>query len=167
MFCIYLKMKKSIFHKQKNNWCNSCIFEVFYYFCNVREERVIIALGSNVHARRNMRTARELLLHLLPSIQFTRCIKTEPIGMSGVASYLNCLCWGTVAMSENTLLAMLKDVERQCGDVREKRAHGLVEMDVDLLLYGSKRHHEKDWEREYIIRLMEEGEINKIIRLKE
>lgn len=133
----------------------------------MREERVIIALGSNVHARRNMRTARELLLHLLPSIQFTRCIKTEPIGMSGVASYLNCLCWGTVAMSENTLLAMLKDVERQCGDEREKRAHGLVEMDVDLLLYGSKRHHEKDWEREYIIRLMEEGEINKIIRLKE
>ena len=78
--------------------------------------------------------------------------------MSGVASYLNCLCWGTVSLSENTLLATLKDVERQCGDDKEKRSLGLVEMDVDLLLYGSKQHHEKDWEREYVIRLMEKVE---------
>ena len=82
-------------------------------------------------------------------------MKTEPIGVSGVASYLNCLCWGTVTLSESALLAMLKDVERQCGDDKEKRSLGQVEMDVDLLLYGHKRHHEKDWDRKYIIRLMQ------------
>ncbi len=133
-------------------------YTFFLYFCNVKEERIIIALGSNVHSRRNMRVARMLLSELIPGLQFTRNMRTRPIGTESGAMYLNCLCWGSVALSESELRTLLKDVERECGNTIEKRQQGMVEMDVDLLQYGTLRRHEKDWERPYIITLLKEIE---------
>ncbi len=133
-------------------------YTFFFYFCNVKEERIIIALGSNVHSLRNMRVARMLLSELIPGLQFTRNMRTRPIGTESGAMYLNCLCWGSVTLSESELRTLLKDVERECGNTIEKRQQGMVEMDVDLLQYGTLRRHEKDWERPYIITLLKEIE---------
>ncbi|MBR4388576.1 MAG: 2-amino-4-hydroxy-6-hydroxymethyldihydropteridine diphosphokinase [Prevotella sp.] len=132
------------------------ILSFFYYFCNVREERIIIALGCNVHRQRNMRAARALLSEFIPDLQFTRNIKTQPIGTVGGLPYLNCLGWGFTSHPRSSLSSMLKEVEQECGNTSEKRLSGQVEMDVDLLLYGSQRHHEKDWSRPYIATLLEE-----------
>lgn len=127
----------------------------FYYFCKVREATIIIALGSNDHPRRHMRAARSLLSEVLPTLRFTRNMLTQPIGQSG-PNYLNCLGWGSTQYPLDELSTLLKDVERRCGDTPEHRAHGRVLMDVDLLEYDGERHHAADWERGYIVTLLEE-----------
>ena len=131
----------------------------FLYFCKVREVEIIIALGSNEHPRRNMKTARTLLSATIPSLRFTRNMITQPIGHAG-RPYLNCLCRGTTTLPLNEVQALLKQVEHDCGDSAAQRAEGRVVMDVDLLEYDGTRHHEADWERDYILTLNQEINTN-------
>ena len=50
--------------------------------------------------------------------------------------------------------ASLKEIERDCGDSRYLRNQHIVKMDIDVLLFGKQKMHEKDWERPYIKQLM-------------
>ena len=91
------------------------------------------------------------------NIRFTTLTKTDPIGMES-PEFTNC-----VGIAYTTLpLAIIKDefkgIEQECGDTAEKRLENIVEMDIDILEYDGKRYHEKDWNRDYIINMLNEAE---------
>ena len=91
------------------------------------------------------------------NIRFTTLTKTAPIGMES-PEFTNC-----VGIASTTLpLAIIKDefkgIEQECGDTAEKRLENIVEMDIDILEYDGKRYHEKDWNRDYIINMLNEAE---------
>ena len=64
-------------------------------------------------------------------------------------------------MAGNTNLAMseveeqLKRIEQLAGNTLDKRNMGVVEADIDLLMYDDVKLHEKDWQRSYIKELVE------------
>jgi len=69
--------------------------------------------------------------------------------------YINQLVSAETTLSSEDLTSRLKDTEKCLGRTPELRRHGIVPIDLDLLLYDDKRFHLQDWERSYIKDLLQ------------
>ena len=115
--------------------------------------KIILSIGSNVNQMENVLYAKSLLKCLLDNIHFTEMIWTEPIGIVS-DKYVNCMAEAMTAMHLDKLQFELKKIEQLCGRQPEDKERGTVHMDIDILKYGDKRLHLKDWERPYVKQLM-------------
>lgn len=120
-----------------------------------RKVKFVIAIGSNVEPLRHVAMAKEPLQHLFPHIHYTTSLWTVPIGIQS-DNFLNLLAWGETDMSQPDIEEALKEIEVQCGRIKEKKHQGIVALDLDLLLWGEMRLRDKDWTRNYIKELMQE-----------
>lgn len=118
-----------------------------------KKSHIIIALGSNSEPQLNLTSACNELRTLLPGIRMTEAIWTDPIDMMS-PQFINCIAEGETSLSLQQLQHMFKQLELKYGDSRELRQQNIVKLDIDLLLYGERRLHQKDWMRPYIIKLM-------------
>lgn len=114
----------------------------------MKEHVVIISLASNENQEANMAKAREQLAQLLTEVHFTSAIWTEPVNCHSKTPYLNQLCLGTTAFGEGLLCEVLKETEKRLG--RTHNEDGIVAIDLDLLQYDNRKHHLRDWERNYV-----------------
>ena len=123
-------------------------------------KQVILALGTNVNQERNMKQVRQLLVDTWPDMKFTTPKWTQPIGMATDLFY-NCLAYTEVEESLEELTEKVKTMERICGNTEAERLLNRIQMDIDILLYGDKKLHIDDWQRNYIQELMKEIEFIK------
>lgn len=119
-----------------------------------KEHHIIISLASNENQEANMEAARTQLVQLLTEAHFTSAIWTEPINTLRKEPYLNQLCHGTTALGEGLLCEVLKETEKRLG--RKRNEDGVVAIDLDLLQYDDRRHHLRDWDRNYVKDLLNE-----------
>ncbi len=117
--------------------------------------KIVLSLGSNCEQERNVAYAMGRLRELFPGMSFSRTIRTKPIGIES-DMFANALGMGICHEPLPQVVEELKAIERECGRREEEKARNIVRLDLDLLLYGSQRCHEKDWERPYIKQLWEE-----------
>ena len=117
---------------------------------------ILIALGTNVIADR-IRFVETCLEQSFEDVRFTQTIPTEPIGerFKGKQFY-NAVMAGKTFMARNEVVEQLKRIEQLAGNTQDKRNMGVVEADIDLLMYDDEKLHEKDWQRPYIKELVEE-----------
>lgn len=117
---------------------------------------ILIAIGTNVIADR-IRFVEECLEQCFENVRFTHTIPTEPIGerFKGKQFY-NAVMAGKTFMARNEVVEQLKRIEQLAGNTQDKRNIGVVEADIDLLMYDDEKLHEKDWQRPYIKELVEE-----------
>ena len=115
---------------------------------NQKQHHIIISLASNEAS------AREQLTQLLTEAHFTSAIWTEPVNTSRKAPYLNQLCTGTTTLGVNLLGEVLKETERRLG--RTHNEDGIVAIDLDLLQYDDQKYHLRDWNRDYVKKLLNE-----------
>lgn len=120
----------------------------------MKEHEVIISLASNENQESTLERAREQLAQLLTEVHFTSAIWTEPINSIRKEPYLNQLCKATTAFGEGLLCEVLKETEKRLG--RTNNEDGIVAIDLDLLQFDGKRHHLRDWERNYVKDLINE-----------
>ena len=123
----------------------------------MKQHEVIISLASNENQEANLAKAREQLTQLMAEVHFTSAIWTEPVNTSRKEPYLNQLCKGTTAFGEGLLCEVLKETEKRIG--RIKNEDGIVVIDLDLLEYDGQRHHLRDWNRDYVKRLIGELDV--------
>jgi len=126
--------------------------------------KVIISLASNHDQEKNLHQARLCLAQILSSCFYTDAIWTRPFhsgaggdfaGSDGEeAMYLNQLVCATTSLDTDELVHALKDMEHRMGRCAEDRRQGVVRIDLDLLQYDSRRHHQQDWDRPYIKALL-------------
>ena len=121
---------------------------------NQKEHQIIISLASNENQEARLEAAREQLVQLLTECHFTSAMWTEPIHSSRKEPYLNQLSKGTTSLGEGLLCEVLKETEKRLG--RTKNEDGIVAIDLDLLQYDERRHHLRDWERNYVKDLLNE-----------
>lgn len=116
---------------------------------------ILIALGTNVIADR-IRFVETCLEQSFEDVRFTQTIPTEPIGerFKGKQFY-NAVMAGKTFMARNEVVEQLKRIEQLAGNTQDKRNMGVVEADIDLLMYDDEKLHEKDWQRSYIKELVE------------
>lgn len=132
----------------------STLYRIFAFVMNQKEHQIIISLASNENQEARMAAAREQLVQLLTEAHFTSAIWTEPVNCSRKEPYLNQLCRGTTALGEGLLCEVLKETEKRLG--RTKNEDGIVAIDLDLLQYDERKHHLRDWERNYVKDLLNE-----------
>lgn len=112
-------------------------------------KRFILAIGSNYKQSENIENAKNYLHGIIDGICFTKFEYTAPIGIDG-DWFLNGLAYGETDLSYDNLLYHTKETEKYCGNSRDLREKNIIMMDIDILLYDTKKYHEDDWNREYI-----------------
>ena len=100
--------------------------------------KVILALGSNDSQENSIVKAKKRLETLFDDIRFSPAIWTKPVGIVS-ADFLNCMAVATTQTDYSQIRASFQHI---------------VKMDIDVLLFGKQKMHEKDWERPYIKQLM-------------
>jgi 2-amino-4-hydroxy-6-hydroxymethyldihydropteridine diphosphokinase len=106
----------------------------------VRVARAYVALGSNLGDR--ARTLRDALAALdaedgVEVAAVSTLIETDPVGYLDQPRFLNGVAALETTLPAGALLAVLLEVERRFGRVREGvPAQGPRTLDLDLLLYG-------------------------------
>lgn len=111
---------------------------------------VIIALGSNTRQSVHIQWASERLAGMLGDCRFSSRLWTADIKGSGMM-YINRLVRGTTTLPIEALILQLKSMEQEAG-----RTTAAVTIDLDVLLYDDRRYHEKDWQRPYVQRIINE-----------
>ena len=116
---------------------------------------ILIALGTNVIADR-IRFVEVYLEQCFENVRFTQIIPTEPIGERFKGKqFFNAVMAGNTNMAMSEVEEQLKRIEQLAGNTLDKRNMGVVEADIDLLMYDDVKLHEKDWQRSYIKELVE------------
>lgn len=115
---------------------------------------VVIALASNCSQEQYLREAQQRLTQILSVTRFTPSLWTDPVNSSRQDQYLNMLAYAETDMSFADLNATLKQIESEMGRTQEERLQGIVRIDLDIMRYDDQRHHLKDWERDYIKKLL-------------
>lgn len=118
-----------------------------------KDRKIIISIGSNWEQVYHVKVAKEMLNEIFPGIAFTPEVWTEPIGINS-DKFLNLLALAYTQLSLKEVEASLKQIEKTCGRKMLDKEQGLVKLDLDVLLFGDIRLHERDWRREYVQRLM-------------
>lgn len=116
---------------------------------------ILIAIGTNVIADR-IRFVEVHLEQCFENVRFTHIIPTEPIGERFKGKqFFNAVMAGKTHMAMSEVEEQLKRIEQLAGNTLDKRNMGVVEADIDLLMYDDVKLHEKDWQRSYIKELVE------------
>ena len=116
---------------------------------------ILIAIGTNVIADR-IRFVEVHLEQCFENVRFTHTIPTEPIGERFKGKqFFNAVMAGNTNMAMSEVEEQLKLIEQLAGNTLDKRNMGVVEADIDLLMYDDVKLHEKDWQRSYIKELVE------------
>lgn len=116
---------------------------------------ILIAIGTNVIADR-IRFVEVHLEQCFENVRFTHTIPTEPIGERFKGKqFFNAVMAGKTNLAMSEVEEQLKRIEQLAGNTQDKRNMGVVEADIDLLMYDDVKLHEKDWQRSYIKELVE------------
>ena len=116
---------------------------------------ILIAIGTNVIADR-IRFVEVHLEQCFENVRFTHTIPTEPKGERFKGKqFFNAVMAGNTNMAMSEVEEQLKRIEQLAGNTQDKRNMGVVEADIDLLMYDDVKLHEKDWQRSYIKELVE------------
>lgn len=125
-------------------------------FANMSDkQKMLIALGTNVNQKQNIQKAMDLLRKTWHDILFTKLKWTKPIGMDSDLFY-NCLAYTKVDEDLPQVQQILKNIEKTCGNTEADRALQKIQMDIDILMFGTHKLHEHDWQRSYIQELIQE-----------
>lgn len=125
-------------------------------FANMSDkQKLLIALGTNVNQKQNIQKAMDLLRKTWHDILFTKLKRTKPIGMDTDLFY-NCLAYTKVDEDLPQVQQILKNIEKTCGNTEADRALQKIQMDIDILMFGTRKLHEQDWQRSYIQELIQE-----------
>ena len=119
-----------------------------------KENYIIISIGSNYNQKENISFAKKKLAGMLgEQTSFTRDMWTEPVGIQS-EKLINCICISTTRHTLLQLTKAFKQLEKKCERSKKNDLISKIPLDIDILLYGNQRYHEKDWERQYIQELL-------------
>ena len=116
--------------------------------------QVLISIGSNVDASRNVAEAVRLLSQLIDEVCISEIISTKPFGEHYKNEFCYCLMRGETSLPFIELEQQLKQMERSFGRTAASKQSGLVPLDLDILQYGSEKYHLHDWQRPYVADLL-------------
>lgn len=118
--------------------------------------KVLLSLASNRFQKSNLAKARVCLSKVISQVSYTSELWTEPMSSKRHELYLNQLAVGQTDLPLDELNQRLKAIETNLGRTAQKRQLGIVPIDIDILQYKDQRLHERDWQRPYVTRLLDE-----------
>lgn len=111
--------------------------------------KYLIIIGSNTDKEKNIDLATNCLEDIPGTHFIGNTIDTEPVNMPNSLTFLN---KGFVMFSDidiEELNTLCKNIERKAGRTPEDKKHGIVKLDVDIVIANNKVLKPCDLEREY------------------
>ena len=98
-----------------------------------------------------MAYARNDLMKPFPDIRFSPEMETEAIGNRFLSPFSNQVASFETTLSAEEVRTILKQIERNHDRLPEDKAHGVVKMDIDLLMYDDCMLKPQDLERDFVL----------------
>ncbi len=95
-----------------------------------------VALGSSIEPAARMAAAAKALKARFADARFSACYRNAPFGFEG-PDFMNAVVEFSTALPVPALLAVLHEIEAQCGRGRDDPKWAPRAMDLDLLLYDN------------------------------
>jgi len=116
---------------------------------------VILSIGSNHKAEINMQRTHEMLGKVMTDTRFTGIIETED-SEGGGDSFLNQMALGDTEMPFAAFRAYTKKLESILGRTPKRKAYGIIDIDIDILMFDGKTMKPYEWEQPYVKQLIKE-----------
>ena len=116
----------------------------------MNSESCLICLGSNYDREIHMNAARNALSEAFPNIRFSEELETEAIGEGFFSPFSNQLATFQTSLTTDEIRQRLKIIEQNNGRMPQEKSQGIVKIDIDLLIHGSRILKPEDLKRDYI-----------------
>lgn len=116
----------------------------------MNSESCLICLGSNYDREIHMNAARNVLSEAFPNIRFGEELETEAIGEGFFSPFSNQLATFQTSLTTDEIRQRLKEIEQDNGRMPQEKSQGIVKIDIDLLIHGSRILKPEDLKRDYI-----------------
>ena len=117
----------------------------------MNQHTCILCIGSNYYRTAYMAYARNDLMKHFPDIRFSPEMETEAIGNRFLSPFSNQVASFETTLSAEEVRTILKQIERNHDRLPEDKAHGVVKMDIDLLMYDDCMLKPQDLERDFVL----------------
>lgn len=97
---------------------------------------MIISIGSNIDAEKNICLMLELLSKETEIIKVSRLVKTKPIGIEDQPDFTNGAVKIKTLLQRENLNKRLKSIENQLGRDRTAAKFGPRTIDLDIVVYN-------------------------------
>lgn len=114
------------------------------------ENICFIALGSNRESSQYLKEAQRRLTETFPDIRFSRILKTQPVNFCNSNLFFNQTAVFHTDLEEESVTKLLKTIEKEMGRLPEDKQHGIVLIDLDLLIFNKSVKKAEDLSRTYI-----------------
>lgn len=117
----------------------------------MKQHSLILSLGSNsADGAEKLSKAEQILRSWIRLDVCSRILKNPAIGMGNEAEdFHNMLIKTKTTLSLNEMQALAKTLEHIMGNSQEMREKGIVNMDMDIIIWDDILVKPKDVEREY------------------
>lgn len=116
----------------------------------MNSESCLICLGSNYDREIHMNAARKALSETFPNIRFGEELETEAIGEGFFSPFSNQLATFQTSLTTDEIRQRLKEIEQDNGRTLQEKSQGIVKIDIDILIHGSRILKPEDLKRDYI-----------------
>lgn len=116
----------------------------------MNSESCLICLGSNYDREIHMNAARKALSETFPNIRFGEELETEAIGEGFFSPFSNQLATFQTSLTTDKIRQRLKEIEQDNGRMPQEKSQGIVKIDIDILIHGSRILKPEDLKRDYI-----------------
>jgi 2-amino-4-hydroxy-6-hydroxymethyldihydropteridine diphosphokinase len=119
---------------------------------------VIISIGSNIDAKKNIRLMLDLLSKETEIIKVSRLVKTKPIGIEDQPDFTNGAVKIETLLQRENLNQLLKSIEDQLGRDRTTPKFGPRTIDLDIVVWNGEivdnDYYTRDFLRNSVVELM-------------
>ena len=112
----------------------------------------LLCLGSNFNREAHMEAAREALTSAFPNIRLGIEMETEAIGSDFLSPFSNQVASFETSLSAEEVRTILKQIERDHGRLPEDKSHGIVKIDIDLLMYDDCVLKPQDLKKDFVLK---------------
>ena len=113
---------------------------------------VIVGIGSNIDAERNVSAAKRILCEKLNVLGESEFVRTRPIGPRQQQDFLNGSLLLKTRLGRKQLKTLLKGVETALGRGVKEDRYGPRKMDLDILVWNGEVVDSDVYKREFLRR---------------
>lgn len=117
---------------------------------------VIIGIGSNLDAEKNISTMLDILQQKVNVIKVSPLVKTKPIGIQNQPDFTNGAVKIKTEFNRQDLNGMLKDIEDQMGRDRSVPKFGPRNIDLDIVVWNGEIVDQDYYTRDFLRKSVKE-----------
>ncbi len=118
--------------------------------------RAVIAIGSNIHPRKNLALALAELAAHHTLLAKSRFVRTKPVGGARGANFLNGAVLIETNLDRRALRAWLRGLESQLGRARSPDKNAPRTIDLDIVIWNGRIVHEDVRTRPFVAKAVQE-----------